>query len=424
MAEQERAKKEAVHRGSANGDHPAIGREILDQLLEGYSKPEDLLGENGLLRNLMAALVSRAMDAELTHHLGYGDGGAPPAEQTNRRNGKTQKRLRTELGPLTVGVPRDREGSYEPQIVPKHQRHFDGFDDKILAMYARGMSVRDISAHLREIYGVSVSPELVSQVTDAVVDELRAWQQRALEPIYCIVYIDALVLKIRGKSGVSNMAAHIAVGVTQEGNKEVLGVWIAQNEGAKFWLSVLTEIRQRGVQDILILCADGLTGLPEAVEAAYPHAIFQTCIVHLVRQSMRFVPWKQRREVCADLRLIYTAADEEGALTALQAFEDKWGERFPMIGAAWLRRWAEIAPFLAFPEEIRRAIYTTNAIEALNRQIRKVLKTKGHLPNEDAAMKLMYLAIRNAQNTWGQNPHYSWGQALLQFAIHFEGRLH
>lgn len=400
-----------------------IKRELLDELLKDYTKLEDLLGESGLLRQLTAALVSRAMDAELTQHLGYESGDQPPDAETNRRNGKTAKTLRSDLGDIQVQVPRDREGSFEPQIVPKHQRTFDGFDDKILAMYARGMSVRDIREHIAEIYGVQVSAEMVSKVTDAVVDELHAWQHRPLEALYCIVYVDALVVKIRGKGGVSNMAVHLVVGVAQDGHKDVLGIWIAENEGAKFWLSVLTEMRQRGVEDILVLCADGLTGLPDAVEAAYPQAIFQTCIVHMVRQSVRFVPWKDRRDVCSGLRHIYTADDEQAAGEALRRFEERWGAKYPMIGPAWHRRWAEITPFLAFPEEIRRAIYTTNAIEALNRQLRKVLKTKGHLPNEDAAKKLIYLAIRNAHKTWGKNSHCSWGQALLQFAIHFEGRV-
>lgn len=402
---------------------PKISRGVLDELLRGYSRPEDLIGPNGLLKQLTGALVTRAMEAELSHHLGYAAGDTPPQEQPNRRNGKTSKRLRTDLGPIEVEVPRDRAGTFEPQIVGKHQRHFNGFDDKILAMYARGMSVRDIRAHLQEVYGVDVSPDLISQVTDSIVEELDAWQQRPLESVYCIVYIDALVVKIRSKSGVGNMAVHLAIGVTPSGSKEVLGMWLAENEGAKFWLSVLTELRQRGLQDILVLCADGLKGLPDAVEAAYPQAIFQTCIVHLVRHSMRFVPWKLRREVCADFREIYTAANEEAALEALLAFAQKWDHKFPMIAEAWHRRWSEISPFLAFPEEIRRAIYTTNAIEALNRQIRKVLKTKGHLPNPEAAKKLIYLAIRNAQGTWHEGAHHSWSQALLQFAIHFEGRI-
>jgi putative transposase len=267
-----------------------------------------------------------------------------------------------------------------------------------------------------------VSPTLISQVTDAVVDELRAWQTRPLDRVYLVVYVDALVVKIRDKTGVRNKSVHMVVGVRVDGTKDVLGMWVEATEGAKFWLSILTELRQRGVEDILILCADGLTGLPEAVEASFPQAIFQTCIVHMVRSSTRFVPWKERRAVCADLRAVYTAEDAEAASAALDAFEATWGERFPMIAKTWRRRWAEVTPFLAFPDEIRRAIYTTNAIEALNRQLRKVLKTRGHMPSEQAALKLLYLAIRNASKKWGGRDK-RWNKALLQFAIHFEGRI-
>ncbi len=402
---------------------PEIPAEVLDVLIANYSKPADLIGPNGLLKKLTAALVNRAMEAELTEHVGYEHGEPPPDGQTNRRNGKSDKRLRTEHGEIAVKVPRDRQGSFEPQLVPKHQRHFDGFDDQILALYARGASVRDIRAHLQELYGVEVSPDLISRVTDSVVDEVKAWQQRALEPTYLIVYLDALVLKTRDKGTVQNKHVYLAVGVGIDGKKDVLGMWIQTTEGAKFWLAILGELKSRGVQDVLVLCADGLTGLPEAVEAAYPQAIFQTCIVHVVRNSTRFVPWKQRKALCADLRRVYSANDEQAALGELEAFEAKWGAQFPMIGEMWRRRWDEISPFLAFPSEIRRAIYTTNAIESLNRMLRKVLKTKGHLPHDDAACKLLYLAIRNAGKTWGAKPHYTWNQALLQFAIHFPGRI-
>lgn len=400
-----------------------IREEILDELLGDYQGPGDLLGPDGLLKQLTGALINRAMGAELTHHLGYPSGGTPPDGQGNRRNGLGEKTLRTDVGPVTVQVPRDRDGSFEPQLVPKHQRHFDGFDDKILSMYARGMSVRDIRAHLEEIYNVEVSPDLISRVTDEVVDELRAWQSRSLESVYLVVYLDALVVKIREKGTVTNRAVYTAVGLGVDGCKEVLGLWIERTEGAKFWLSILSELRQRGVMDILVLCADGLTGLPEAVEASYSQTIFQTCLVHMVRSSTRFVPWKERKGVCADLRRIYTAADADDAEHALDAFEAKWGERFPMIAPAWRRRWAEIIPFLNFPAEIRRTIYTTNAIEALHRHFRKALKTRGHMPSDDAALKLLYLSLRSAKKTWGGSDHRRWKQALLQFAIHFEGRI-
>jgi putative transposase len=407
---------------SKKKDQDAIRPELLDELLSGYSKPEDLTGPDGLLKRLTGALVNRAMHAELDEHLGYDKGGHPPEGQGNRRNGKGGKRVRTDQGEVDIEVPRDRDGTFEPQLVPKHQRHFDGFDDKIISMYARGMSTRDIRAHLQEIYGVEVSPDLISRVTDAVVDELREWQQRPLDAVYLIVYLDALVVKTRDKSGVRNKSVYLVVGVTPEGNKDVLGMWIQNTEGAKFWLAILNELRQRGVGDILVMCADGLTGLPEAVEAAFPQAIFQTCIVHMVRSSTRFVAWKDRRAVCADLRAIYTAQDAEAAEEALGAFERTWGNRFPMIAPAWRRRWGEITPFLAFPQELRRAIYTTNAIEALNRQLRKVLKTRGHMPTDGAVFKLLFLAIRNAKKTWGRRTR-AWNQQLLQFAIHFGERL-
>jgi len=418
MTEETKSEMAKREKGSEQGRIP---KEIVDQLLKGYQRPEDLIGPDGLLRELTAALVNRAMEAELSHHLGYEPGERAPDGQSNRRNGAGRKRVRTERGPVEVRVPRDREASFEPKILPKHQRHFDGFDDKIVSMYARGMSTREIRAHLEEIYGVDVSPDLISRATDAVVDELKAWQQRPLERVYAIVYLDALVLKIRDKGVVQNRAVYMAVGVEPDGHKDVLGMWIQSTEGAKFWLSILHELRQRGVEDILVLCADGLTGLPQAVEAAFPQTIFQTCIVHMVRSSTRLVPWKERRAVCADLRSVYTAQDAQAAADALEAFKAKWDGRFPMIAKAWEERWEEVIPFLEFPQEVRRAIYTTNAIEALHRMVRKVLKTRGHMPSDEAAMKLLFLAVRNAQKTWGL-PHHSWSQSRLQFAIHFEDR--
>ena len=393
--------------------------ELLDELIKEYGGSEGVTGPEGLLKDLTRAVVNRAMDAEMTHHLGYEARGKVPDGQPNRRNGKNGKTVRTNQGPLAIEVPRDRDGSFEPQIVPKHKRHFD---DKILSMYARGMSVREVRAHLEEIYGVEVSPDLISEVTDAVVEELEAWRSRPLERVYLVAYLDALVIKVRDKSGVQNKSVYIVVGVRPDGSKDVLGLWMQATEGAKFWLTILSELRQRGVEDILVLCADGLTGLPEAVESSFPKAIFQTCIVHMVRSITRFVPWKDRKAVCADLRLVYTAPSAEAAEEALDSFEEKWGDRFPMIATAWRRRWDEVTPFLAFPPEIRRAIYTTNAIEALNRQLRKVLKTRGHMPNEQAALKLLYLAIRNAQKNWGGRDR-RWNTALLQFAIYFEGRI-
>jgi len=419
---EERVTKKPRRGGRRRKRDHGIPEEILDQLLANYKQPEDLTGPDGLLLQLKKALIERAMEAELDHHLGYQEGDSPPAEQSNRRSGYTSKTVRTDDGKVEVKVARDREGSFEPQLIPKHQRHFNGFDDKILSMYARGMTVREIQAHLLELYGTEVSPDLISTVTDGVLDELRAWQDRALEPVYLVVYLDALVVKIRDRGSVQNKAVYIAVGVANDGNRDVLGMWIQSTEGAKFWLSILGELKQRGVRDILVLCADGLTGMPQAVEAAFPRTVFQTCIVHMVRASTRFVPWKERKAVCADLRAVYTAVDEQGASEALDAFDATWGTRFPMIAKSWRQRWDEVVPFLAFPPEVRRAIYTTNAIEALNRILRKTLKTRGQLPTDDAARKLLFLAMRNAKKTWGRR-HRDWNQMLLQFVIHFGDRV-
>jgi putative transposase len=407
---------------AAEGDNgsPTIPDDVIDQLLKDYKSPEQLTGPNGLIKQLVARLVNRAMNAELDHHLGYEAGEAPPEGQSNRRNGKTSKTLRSDVGPIPIEVPRDREGSFEPQIVGKHERHFNGFDDKIISMYARGMSVRDIQAHLKEIYGVDVSPDLVSKVTDAVMDELRAWQSRPLESVYLVVYIDALMTKIRDKGVVQNKAVYTVMGVAPDGRKDILGFWVQATEGAKFWLTIFGELRQRGVRDILVMCADGLSGIAEAIEAAFPQAIHQTCIVHMIRSSTQLVPWKERKAVCADLKEVYSATDEAGAIAALSAFEAKWGTRFPMVASSWRRRWAEIVPFLAFPPELRRAIYTTNAVESFNSQLRKVLKTRGHMPNDESALKLLFLATRHITTRW--SPHYDWRKALMQFAIFFEGR--
>ena len=400
----------------------AIPSELLDQFLALGGGSQSLTGPDGLLKQLTAALVSRALDGELDHHLGYAKGEEPPAEQKNRRNGKTGKTLRTQQGDMPITVPRDRDGSFEPALVKKHQRDFDGFDDQIISMYARGMTVREIRAHLEEMYGVDVSPDLISRATESVVEELRAWQQRTLERTYLVVYLDALVIKVRDKAGVRNKSAYLVVGIRTDGHKDVLGLWLAETEGAKFWLSILNELKNRGVEDILILCADGLSGLPEAVEAAFPRTVFQTCIVHMVRSSTRFISWKDRKRVCTDLRKIYTAPNIEAAEAALEEFEEVWGDQYPMIGQAWRKRWDEITPFLNFPPEMRRAVYTTNAIEALNRQLRKIIKSRGAFPTDEAATKLLFLALRNAQKTWGR-PFPQFRQALAQFAIYFGDRI-
>ena len=404
-------------------DGKGIPQDLLSKLLEAYDGPGDLRSDpQTLIRDLTAALINRAMESEMEHHLGYERGEEPPGTQSNRRNGKGKKRLRTGQGEVQIEVPRDRDGSFEPQLVPKHQRTFAGFDDKIIAMYARGMTVRDIREQLEELYDVDVSPDLISRVTDGVLDELRVWQSRPLEPVYCIVYLDALVVKIRTKAGVRNRAIYIAVGVPSEGTRQVLGLWIQDTEGAAFWTSILEELRQRGVEDVLVLCSDGLAGMSEACEAIFPRAVFQTCIVHVVRSSTRFVAWKDRKAVCADLRPIYTAINAEEAEAALEAFEEKWDSQYPTVARSWRHRWDDIIPFLSYPAEIRRAIYTTNAIEALNRKLRKALKTRGHLPSDQAALKLLFLVLTHERKGAVRRTR-TWNQALNQFAIYFEGRL-
>lgn len=425
MEKKKKKKTETVTSGDAQPTKeaaPVIRAELLEELLAAAG-PRGLTGKDGLLKQLTAALVNKALEAEMSEHLGYESRESPPEEQVNRRNGHRMKKVRSDLGQLEVHVPRDREGSFEPQLVGKHQRHFDGFDDKILSMYARGMSTRDIQAHLKELYGVDVSPDLISRVTDAVVDELTEWQGRVLDQVYPVVYIDALVLKVRDQGKVENKAVHIVVGVNLEGERDVLGLWLERTEGAKFWSSVLADLRQRGVEDILILCADGLTGLPAAVEAVFPRAIFQTCIVHLIRSSTRYVSYRDLKPICQDLKTIYKAANVADAIIALEAAEEKWGPKYGHVFKPWRTRATEWQPFLQFPPELRYAIYTTNTIEALNRILRKTLKTRGPLPSDEAALKLMYLALRNAKPTWGRG-HRDWLTARLQLNIHFEGRLH
>jgi putative transposase len=395
--------------------------ELIDELLTGARTPEEVTGPGGLLQRLTKRLVERAMAAELTEHLGYEHGEAPPGGAGNARNGMTPKTIHTGHGSVRIEQPRDRKGSFEPQIVSKHQRRFAGFDDKIIAMYGRGMSVRDIQAHLRELYGVEVGHDLISRVTDAVLEDVREWQARPLEDLYPILFLDALIVKVRDGGAVRNKACYVAIGVNLDGERDVLGLWFQSSEGAKFWLAVLNELKQRGVSDVLICCVDGLKGFPEAIEAVFPHAWVQTCIVHLIRQSLRFVPDKHRRSVAKDLRPIYTAVDADAAAEALNAFDATWGERYPMIGKTWRDAWEHVIPFLAFPTDVRRVVYTTNSIEALHRQIRKTIKTRGHFPTEEAARKLIYLSIINAQKSWKTT--YNWSAALLSFKIHFTDRL-
>ena len=417
----ERHPEETIALVASELDCPDLPDELVDELLAGARTPEEITGPDGLLQRLTKRLVERAIAAELTDHLGYEHGQSPPGGVGNARNGTTPKTLHTGHGSVRIEQPRDRQGSFEPQIVRKHQRRFDGFDDKVVAMYGRGMSVRDIQAHLAEIYGVEVGHDLISRVTDAVLDDVREWQQRPLEDVYPIVFLDALIVKVRDGGAVRNKACYVAIGVNLEGERDVLGLWFQSAEGAKFWLAVLNELKQRGVRDVLVCCVDGLKGFPEAIEAVFPHAWVQTCIVHLIRHSLRFVPDKYRRHVANDLKPIYTAVDVDAAGEALAAFNKTWGERYPMIGNSWRDAWQHVIPFLAFPTDVRRVVYTTNTIEALHRQIRKTIKTRGHFPTEEAARKLIYLSILNAQKSWRQT--YNWTSALLAFKIHFGDRL-
>ena len=390
-----------------------IKKEVLDELIKDYKRPEDLIGEKGLLKQLTKALLERAMSAELTHHLGYEKHDPEGYNSGNSRNGSTPKSVKGDFGSLEVETPRDRNGTFEPQILKKHQRRFDGFDDKILSMYARGMTTRDIQSHLQEMYGVEVSPTLVSQVTDAVWEEVKAWQSRPLDPIYGVVYLDALFVKMRHEGRVDNRAVYAAIGVNLEGRKDVLGLWTSASEGAKFWLGVLTELKNRGVKDILIACVDGLKGFPQAIESVYPQARVQLCIVHMVRASLNYVNWKERRQVAADLKAIYRASTEQQAEQELNEFTVKWGQKYPTIGRLWREHWQRVIPFFEFPADVRRVIYTTNAVESLHMSLRKVIKTRGSFPSEDAALKLLYLALRNVSAKWESIQH--WRQALNHF---------
>lgn len=392
-----------------------IKKEVLDELIKDYKKPEDLIGETGLLKQLTKALLERAMGAELTQHLGYEKHDPAGYNSGNSRNGATPKTIQGDCGEIVIETPRDRNGSFEPQILPKHQTRFGGFDDKILSMYSRGMTTREIQGHLREMYGVEVSPALVSEVTDAVLDEVKTWQNRPLEPIYGIVFLDALYVKMRHEGRVENRAVYVAMGVDLEGRKEVLGLWTSAHEGAKFWLGVLTELKNRGVRDVLIFCVDGLKGFPQAIESVYPEARIQLCIVHLVRASLKYVNWKERKRVAADLKAIYRAATASQAELELTEFVTRWGNKYQAIGKLWKENWERVIPFFEFPPEVRRVIYTTNAVESLHMSLRKVIKTRGSFPSEEAAMKLLYLALRNVSAKWDTIQH--WRQALNHFQL-------
>ena len=399
-----------------------IDNELIDDLLKDYKKPEDLIGENGLLKQLTKQLLERAMAAELTEHVGYEKHDPGGNNSGNSRNGKSAKTIKGSFGRMPLAVPRDRNGTFEPQIIEKHQTRFTGFDENIISLYSRGLTTREIQEHLEEIYHVEVSPALISNVTEEVMEEVRAWQNRQLEAVYPIMYLDAIQFKVRDGGHIKNKAVYLAIGIGMNGLKEVLGLWIAQTEGAKFWLQVVTELKNRGVNDIFIACVDGLKGFPEAIESVFPQTEIQLCIVHLVRHSQNYVGWKQRREVAADLKLIYTAATEVEAEQRLTEFAAKWDQKFPLIAKSWRTNWPRVIPFFARPPEIRKIIYTTNAIESLNMSLRKVTKTRSSFPNDEAAAKLLYLALRNISRKWTVAIR-DWAAALNRFAIIYEGRL-
>jgi len=398
-----------------------IKTELIDELLKDYQKPEDIIGENGLLKRFVKAVLERALNAELTHHLGYERHDPAGNNSGNSRNGTSSKTLKGEFGELELEIPRDRTSTFEPQILPKHQTRFTGFDDKIVSLYARGMTTREIEGHLKEIYGVEVSPALVSQVTEAVNEEVKRWQSRALEPIYGIVYLDALYVKMRHEGRVENRAVYVAIGVDLEGQKDVLGLWASAHEGAKFWLSVLTDLKNRGVKDMLIVCVDGLKGFPQAIEAVFPLAQVQLCIVHLVRASLNYVNWKERKQVAADLKPIYRAATAVEAEMNLDQFIATWGHKYKAIGKLWKENWERVIPFFEFPDEVRKVIYTTNAVEALHRGLRKIIKNRGSFPSEEAALKLLYLALQNISAKWETVQHFK--QALNQFEVLWGDRI-
>ena len=401
----------------------AIKKEILDELLKD-NDPKTMFSSDGLLGELKKALAERVLNAEMDHHLADStqDEVSEGEKAGNRRNGYSKKTVLTENEAIDLAIPRDRRGSFEPQLIAKYQRRFPGFDDKIISMYARGMSVRDIQCHLRDLYGIEASPQLISTVTDAVLEEVGRWQSRPLDPMYALVFFDALRVKMRDEGTVRNKAVYLAIGVSPEGRKDVLGIWIEQTEGAKFWLRVMTELKSRGVNDILIAVVDGLKGFPEAINAVFAETQIQTCIVHLIRNSLDFCSWKDRKPVAQELKTIYRAEDAQAAAAALQEFEDgPWGKKFAAITAMWRRHWAHVIPFFAYPPEVRKMIYTTNAIESLNSTLRRSVRIRGHFPNDEAAMKLIWLQLREITKNWKMPPR-EWAAAKAQFAVVFGDR--
>lgn len=399
-----------------------IRQELLDELLKEYEKPDDLLGDQGILQQLTKALVERALEGEMTHHLGYQKYDAAGHHTGNSRNGRAPKTIKGKRGQTSIEVPRDRNSTFEPQLIKKNQVRFDGFDEKIISLYARGMTTREIQGHLEEIYGTEVSPALVSSATEAVLAEVRAWQSRPLEAVYPILYLDALIVKVKENGRVINKAVYLVIGVNLQGLKEVLGIWIAETEGAKFWLSIVTELQTRAVTDIFIACVDGLKGFPEAIEAVFPKTQVQLCLVHLLRHSLSYVSYKERKEVASDLKLIYTAPTLEEAENRLLEFARKWEARYPVVARSWQSNWARVIPMFQFTPEIRRAVYTTNAIESLNFSLRKIIKNRALFPNDEAVQKILFLALRNIAKKWTM-PIPNWSAAMNQFAILFEGRV-
>ena len=401
-------------------------RDLLDELIREHlaagKHPRELLEEGGLLKQLTKQLVQKCLEAEMDTHLGYEKGEQAGKSAENRRNGYSKKTLQSEQGEVSIGVPRDRKSEFEPQIVAKHQTRLAGLDGKVLSLYARGMTVRDIQAQLEEMYGVEISPALISNVTNAVLEDVKAWQNRPLDEVYPIVWFDALQVKVRHEQRVINKAIYLALAVNLSGQKELLGIWVSQNEGAKFWLSIFTELKNRGLKDVLIACVDGLTGLDEALVAAFPDVMVQTCIVHMVRNSTKFVSFKDRKELCADLKTIYRALDEKEAVQNLDAFCQKWDKKYSMIGKSWRQHWDKIIPMFLFPEEIRRTIYTTNAIESMNMTLRKASRNHRIFPDDDSAINVMFLAARNISKKWTM-PIRNWGVALNWFAVEFKGRV-
>lgn len=400
----------------------ALPNHVIDNLLSEYQKPEDLIGENGLLKQLTKALVERALEAEMVNHLGHSKNQPIKNNTGNTRNGKSRKILKGEFGELPIEIPRDRDGTFEPQLVAKHQTRWNGFDDKIISLYSRGMTTREIQSHLEEMYGTEVSPSLISNVTDAVNEEVKGWQSRPLDPVYPIVYLDCIYVKVRDSGAVRAKAVYLAIGINMSGEKEVLGLWIAQTEGAKFWLQVVTELKNRGVNDIFIACVDGLKGFPEAIETVFPKTTVQLCIVHMVRYSLNYVGWNVREQVAIDLKRIYQAATVSEAEYELNAFENKWDKAFPPIGQSWRRNWQRIIPFFDYPPEIRKVIYTTNAIESVNMSLRRIIKHRGSFPTDESLIKLFYLALMNISKKWTM-PLRDWKPALNRFSIQFEDRM-